>query len=169
MLAYSDAMLLACWVCAEGDCLRVLGLWLVLLLTGLTACSPATSRVVVEWTTASEINTSGFNLYRSERAEGPYVKINAQVIPASTDPLVGGQYRFEDVTVTAGQTYYYELEDVELDGASTRHGPIVVTASGGWNLGGSRGMLWLLSLGALAVVCGVLLARGRKKREIKPE
>jgi hypothetical protein len=147
--------------------LRVLGLWLVLLLTGLTACSP-TSRVVVEWTTASEINTSGFNLYRSERADGPYVKINAQVIPASTDPLVGGQYRFEDVTVTAGQTYYYELEDVELDGASTRHGPIVVTASGGWDLSDGRGMLWLLSLGALAAVCGVLLARGRK-RKIKPE
>ena len=141
---------------------RVLALWLVVFAVGLSACGPTASRVVVEWATASEINTSGFNLYRSGQADGPYVKVNAQLIPASTDPLVGGKYRYEDTSVISGRTYYYQLEDVELDGASTRHGPITVTASSAWGLDGGAGRLLALGGGAVAVVTGVLLALGRR-------
>lgn len=98
----------------------------------LAACSPianGAARVVVEWTTATEINTGGFNLYRSERAEGPFVKVNAQLIPAAPDPVVGGKYRYEDASVAPGATYYYQLEDVGLSGATARHGPIAVILS----------------------------------------
>ena len=35
---------------------------------------------------------------------------------------------FNRTNVVAGHTYYYKLEDVELDGTSTRHGPIEVVA-----------------------------------------
>jgi len=144
-------------------CLRVLFLWLILFSISLSACSATTSRVIVEWTTASEINTSGFNLYRSEQADGPYVKINAQLIPASTDPLVGGKYRYEDTNVTPGRTYYYQLEDIEMNGASTRHGPIVVTASA-WGLDDHAGILLAIGAGVLVVVTGALLARGRRPK-----
>ncbi|MBI4790624.1 MAG: hypothetical protein HY782_26645, partial [Chloroflexi bacterium] len=106
--------------------------WLVVVLLLLTACSsdanPAAAGITVQWTTASEVNTAGFNLYRGERKEGPFTKINPQLIPASNDSLVGGKYRFQDANVTPGQTYYYQLEDVETGGATTRHGPIVITA-----------------------------------------
>jgi hypothetical protein len=84
--------------------------------------------VIVEWTTESEVDLAGFNLYRSESPEGPYVKVNEALIPASPDPLTGGDYVYTDTTVTAGTTYYYKLEDVELDGKSTMHGPIEVAA-----------------------------------------
>lgn len=117
----------------------------------LIACAPA--RVVIQWTTATEINTAGFNVYRAERAEGPYTKINAQLIPAS-DALTGGKYQYEDTTVVAGKTYYYQLEDVEYGGATARHGPIVITASGGW--GWSE---WALSIGVGAFVLAVLAWR----------
>jgi len=137
---------------------------LAILAVGMMACNVFASRVVVEWTTASEINTSGFNLYRSEQADGPYIKINTQLIPASTDPLVGGKYRYEDTGVTSGRTYYYQLEDVELDGASTRHGPIVVTASSAWGLDDFTGKLLVLGAGVLVVVTGVLLALGRRPK-----
>jgi hypothetical protein len=109
----------------------------------LIACAPA--RIVVQWTTATEINTAGFNVYRAERAEGPYTKINAQLIPAS-DALTGGKYQYEDTTVVAGRTYYYLLEDVEYGGATARHGPIVITASGGWEQS-----VWIVALGAFAL------------------
>ena len=133
-----------------------LGFWVILI--GLAACRLPNTRVVVEWTTVSEINTSGFNLYRSERTEGPYVKINAQLIPASTDPLVGGKYRYEDMSVESGRTYYYELEDVELDGSSARHGPIAVTAS----VWAADSLTRYLAIGLLALVAiggGIYLAR----------
>lgn len=91
------------------------------------------ARVVVEWSTASELDTAGFNLYRSESQTGPFEKVNQDLIPAAPDPLTGGEYSYTDHTVKSGFTYYYELEDVELSGSTSRHGPIAVKAtSGGW-------------------------------------
>jgi hypothetical protein len=105
-----------------------------ILLLFLAACAPASARIIVEWTTATEINTAGFNLYRGTRAEGPFAKVNAQLIAASPDAITGGKYRYEDITVLAGQTYYYELEDVEFGGKTERHGPIVITAPGAFGI-----------------------------------
>lgn len=134
-------------------------LWLMLFSLSLAACSPAPTRIVIEWTTATEINTAGFNLYRSESKDGPFTKVNATLVPASNDPLVGGKYRYEDTSVTPGRTYYYQLEDVEFGGASKRHGPIVVTASAA--LGAQDVALMLLVLGVLAAV-GVYWRRRTK-------
>jgi hypothetical protein len=97
---------------------------------GLAACSPARASVVVEWTTANEVNTAGFNVYRADAPDGPFTQVNSSLIPASADPLTGGQYRFEDTSVQAGRTYYYQLEDVEYSGATSHHGPIRSTAPG---------------------------------------
>lgn len=87
--------------------------------------------VIVEWKTASEINTAGFNLYRSESSTGPFTLINAELIPASPDPLIGGDYTYQDVTVDPGVKYYYQLEDIDFDGGSSRFGPIEVKAKAG--------------------------------------
>lgn len=119
------------------------------------------SRVLLEWTTASEVNTAGFNLYRSENQAGPFTKVNDQIIPASLDPVLGGKYRYEDAGVVAGHTYYYQLEDVDYNGTTTRHGPIVATASsalpGGWLL------LALVGIGMLGGLILMFLARRRHK------
>lgn len=123
----------------------------LLLVLGLT--STRSSPVVVEWTTATEINTAGFNLYRGESASGPFVKINEQLIPASSDSLVGGKYRFEDASAMPGKTYYYQLEDVEYSGITTRHGPIVVTVSAG--LGIEQGVLLFAGIACAAGAVGL--------------
>ena len=90
--------------------------------------TPAASVVLVEWTTESEVDMAGFNLYRSDSPAGPYVKVNDALIPGASDALLGGEYAYTDTNVVAGQTYYYKLEDVELDGATVLHGPIEVVA-----------------------------------------
>lgn len=94
----------------------------------LVGCANRPAQVIIEWSTETEVNTIGFNLYRSESPEGPFTRVNDQLIPSSPDPLVGGHYVYTDTQVVAGRTYYYELEDVEVSGISTRHGPIAVTA-----------------------------------------
>jgi len=97
--------------------------------------STGTSTIVtVEWSTASELNTAGFNLYRGESPDGPFQKINSELIPASTDPLVGGSYAYTDTTVIAGRTYFYRLEDVETSGRTSLQGTVEVTADGGMPL-----------------------------------
>lgn len=140
--------------------------WWIVFVLCLTACgtSNAPARVVVEWTTATEINTAGFNLYRGESAEGPSAKINSELIPASPDPLLGGKYRYEDATVVAGRTYYYQLEDVEYSGARARHGPIIVTAPS--ELGAMEIGAVALSAGALGALVWVAIhfARTRKNQ-----
>lgn len=130
--------------------------------------TPAASVVVVEWTTESEVDTAGFNLYRSERLDGPYVKVNAALIPGSSDPLLGGKYVYTDTNVVAGHTYYYKLEDVELDGTTTLHGPIeVVAEASSPSAFANITALWPLAvLIAVLALGGVILAwrRGRRGR-----
>jgi len=84
--------------------------------------------IEVKWTTASELDTAGFNLYRSDQPDGNFVQINSSLIPASNDPLTGGSYSYTDRTVEAGRTYYYELEDVEIGGTKSRVGRLTIQA-----------------------------------------
>jgi hypothetical protein len=86
------------------------------------------SEVKIEWSTASEIDTAGFNIYRSEYSNGEYTIVNKQLIPVSDNPMTGSSYEYNDEHVSSGKTYYYLLEDVGIDGEITRHGPIEVLA-----------------------------------------
>ena len=133
--------------------------------SALVACShPAQASVVVEWTTATEINTAGFNLYRSDSTHGPSTKVNVDLIPASSDPVRGSQYRYEDRAVLPGKTYYYTLEDVELTGATVQHGPIQVTAT---STDGTGIVASVIGVGGLLVLSGVaLVARNRRRAKI---
>jgi hypothetical protein len=83
--------------------------------------------VIINWATESEIDNAGFNIYRSESEDGKYVKINAKLIPAKGSPVKGALYEFVDGGVKNTKTYYYKLEDVDLKGTSTLHGPVSAT------------------------------------------
>lgn len=110
----------------------LLAIGLILAALVIFLISAATPPVVtVEWSTASELNTAGFNLARGDSQTGPFTRLNAEVIPASPDPLVGGSYIYTDTQVVAGQTYYYQLEEVETSGGTSVEGVVAVTASGG--------------------------------------
>jgi hypothetical protein len=86
----------------------------------LTNCSAFQSSLTIVWTTESELDIIGFNLYRSDTADGEFEKINEELIPPATDPFVGGEHTYVDETVTRGQTYYYQLETVGRNGNTTR-------------------------------------------------
>lgn len=119
--------------------------------------------VVIEWETKSELDTVGFYLYRSESPDGPYERITQAVVPASPDPNTGGKYRHVDANVAPRRTYYYQLEDIETGGASTRHGPIEVVAPGGWNVWG------LLSLAAIVLAALISLWRQQPRPQSSEE
>jgi hypothetical protein len=82
----------------------------------------------VAWITASELNTAGFNVLRGNTPNGPFTRVNPELIPAANDPLVGGSYIFTDTNVSFGQTYYYRIEEVEFSG-STSQQPDMDTAT----------------------------------------
>jgi aminopeptidase N len=81
-------------------------------------------KVILAWTTESEIDNAGFNLLRAESGEGEYVKINAALIPARGSLTQGASYEFIDRDTRFGKSYWYKLEDIDLNGGSTMHGPV---------------------------------------------
>ncbi len=90
--------------------------------------------ILIEWATESEIDTVGFNILRSVNEEGPYDTINSALIPPASDPVTGGDYTFKDDDVQVGETYYYFLEEVQVDGQKNIHGPIQqIATSSRWS------------------------------------
>jgi hypothetical protein len=125
-------------------------LFSLLLLLLLAGCS--NQGATITWETASEVDTAGFNLYRATSPDGPWQKINEQLIPPSEDPVSGGSYKFVDKSAEPGKTYYYQLEEVALSGTTTRFDPIELqtaanTLSWPWWIAGAVvaiGLGWLL-------------------------
>jgi hypothetical protein len=89
--------------------------------------SAQADHVLVAWETVSEVSNSGFNLYRSQSADGPRQMLNAALIPSQNPGATqGAAYRWQDFAVRPDEVYYYWLEDVSLSGATTIHGPVSV-------------------------------------------
>jgi len=84
------------------------------------------NHVRLDWETAQEINNLGFYLYRATSSSGPYVKLNAGIIPGLSFSVKGKSYSFMDTTIIPGKLYYYKLEDLDASGKRTLHGPICV-------------------------------------------
>ena len=80
--------------------------------------------VAVTWETVMEIDTVGFNMWRSTDG-GAYERVNAGLIPAvAPGGVMGGTYEYVDADVTPGETYAYKLEELETSGARNWYGPV---------------------------------------------
>lgn len=81
-------------------------------------------QVLVAWETTMEVDTAGFNLWRSTAPDGGYAQINSTLIPsASPGGMQGAAYSYTDANVTPGTTYYYKLEELVAGGGSNWYGP----------------------------------------------
>jgi len=92
-------------------------------LTAFTA-SEVEGNVVLDWETASEYNTLGFNLYKAASADGEKVKVNDSLLPSNVIPgsLKGAAYTYTVGAASTGETYYW-LEEVDISGGTTLYGP----------------------------------------------
>jgi hypothetical protein len=87
----------------------------------------ASGTVILAWTTTSEIDNVGFNLYRSEQPEGGFVRINPALIPSqSPGSSIGADYNWTDHTTQPGMRYFYKLEVVDIHGKGALYGPASV-------------------------------------------
>jgi hypothetical protein len=107
----------------------------VINLSSFTA-TPKAGKVILQWNTESEIDNAGFNIYRAESEDGEYVKINDFLIPSQGSSTQGASYDFIDDAVQNRKTYYYKLEDIDLNDNSTMHGPVSATPRWFWGIFG---------------------------------
>jgi hypothetical protein len=89
---------------------------------------PEGTSIHVQWETSQEVDNLGFNLYRSGTRNGPKRQLNRELIPTQVPPgsPFGAVYDWIDAKVKPGHTYFYWLEDVDLHGNTTMHGPVKV-------------------------------------------
>ncbi len=86
--------------------------------------------VRVSWQTGQESDNKGFDVLRSENENGPYVKLNAAMIPSASVSGEGQNYEFSNAAAAQGAIYYYKLSDVDVFGTATEHGPVCVDWDG---------------------------------------
>ncbi|MBC8230942.1 redoxin domain-containing protein [bacterium] len=81
----------------------------------LTAFS-ATDSITIKWSTETEIDNLGFNIYRSETKDGKYIKVNSKLIQSTVTDSFSHDYSYTDDNLKFGQTYYYYIEYVDFSG-----------------------------------------------------
>lgn len=148
---------------------------LAVTLAGFMA-EPQDAHILVTWETVSEIDNAGFNLYRSESAEGPWTRLNPALIPSQTPGSPeGATYSWIDEQVVRDVHYFYLLEDVDLYGNATRHdsvsaslaSPTAVVTSGFSARADLSPLMLSGALAALAALAaGAYRARSRRRRVI---
>ena len=117
-----------------------------------------TAPVNLRWATRREENTVGYLIYRAENSAGPFRQITRELIPAKNDPYLGGTYIFTDTDTLAGVTYYYELEDISVDGHRTRQEPISITARSssptifGWSVLDQPGLVLIVVIATIVLI-----------------
>ena len=75
-----------------------------------------TGQVVITWSTQSELNNAGFFIKRSQQKDGEFKVINATMIPGAGTTSEKQFYTYTDTTAQPNVVYYYQIEDVSLDG-----------------------------------------------------
>ena len=76
----------------------------------------ATGAVVITWATQSELNNAGFFIKRSNQRNGEFKVINATMVAGAGTTSEKQFYTYTDTTAQPNVVYYYQIEDVSLDG-----------------------------------------------------
>ena len=111
-------------LCSDVPCIGF-GNYLAVELVSFAA-TELEGNVEVAWTTATEINNAGYNIYRSLENGGGRLQLNNELILAEGNELSGATYSFIDVDIAKGVAYEYWLEDVSVSGNGIMHGPVSV-------------------------------------------
>ena len=75
-----------------------------------------TGAAVITWSTQSELNNAGFFIKRSQQRDGEFKIINAAMIQGAGTISEKQFYTYTDTTAQPNVVYYYQIEDVSLDG-----------------------------------------------------
>ncbi len=99
---------------------------------------------LIEWKTGMEINNLGFNVYRE--SNGQRIQINPSLIAGcallfglDADLRSGFTYAWSDDTADASAGYW--IEDIDLNGTSTWHGPFGISGSSSSTVGRAKSAL----------------------------
>lgn len=114
----------------DGEPACIYDLVTAITLASFTAEPAGMASVRLNWETAVEIDSAGFNLHRAIAADGPYTRLNPLLI-AATGAGGGASYSYID-TPPGPRVYFYKLEEVDVYGESTFYDPVSVAFLTSW-------------------------------------
>jgi len=77
----------------------------------------------VKWVTASEVNNFGFDVFRGDSEDGPFVKVNEFTVPGAGNSDIPNKYEFVDETIEVGKVYWYYVESISMSGQREKFTP----------------------------------------------
>ena len=86
--------------------------------------SPNMGQVVIQWPTEYGADVYGFNIYRAESTQGPFTRVNADIIPTATGKDKE-YYRYVDKPLELGKTYFYYIESISYAGQKSKITPVI--------------------------------------------
>lgn len=89
---------------------------------GLQSDLPENERAFhrLHWQTKSEVQSAGFNIFRSEQRDGKYIKLNAVPLPSAKFSARVRSYEYFDRAIDPCKTYYYYIDGLSTNGESMR-------------------------------------------------
>lgn len=85
---------------------------------------PGERRARLVWTATQEDQTFGYLVYRADRREGPFLRLNPKVVQVGSG-AAQGSYAYEDDTVAPGRSYFYYLESIDKGAQKRRISGVV--------------------------------------------
>ncbi len=79
----------------------------------------------LRWTTASEVDNFGFDVYRGDHEDGPFTRLTERPIPGAGTTDLTTHYSLEDNANDPYETYYYYVESISLTGVREQFTPII--------------------------------------------
>ena len=82
-------------------------------------------RNTVRWSTASEVDNFGYDVYRGTSAEGPFERLTKDPVPGAGTTDEPQKYSFVDETIDPYVTYFYYVESISLAGEREKFTPVI--------------------------------------------
>jgi len=81
-------------------------------------------RNTAHWTTASEEENFGYDVYRGDSEDGPFVKLTKKPILGNGTTPETHKYEFADTSIDPCKDYWYYVESIATDGSREKFTPV---------------------------------------------
>lgn len=76
------------------------------------------------WTTASEVENFGYDVFRGDSEDGEFTKLNAEPLLGAGTTDETKKYEFRDDTIDPCREYWYYVESIDTNGGREKFTPV---------------------------------------------